>query len=161
MKAQKTHLEGLFALFILGVFAVCLLIILLTGADTYRRLTERDQAAYGRRTCAQYIMMKVRQNDRAGDIFTEPFGGGDALVMRENIDGKTYLTRIYVFEGYLTELFAPEGSAHSPWAGEKIMEYGSLEFSEENGLLSINCTDADGGKDHIVLALRSGEGASE
>ena len=35
---------GLLVLLLLGVFAVCVLSVLLTGAEGYRRLTERDLA---------------------------------------------------------------------------------------------------------------------
>ena len=36
MKKHGYHLEGLMALLLFGVFAVCLLIVLLTGADSYQ-----------------------------------------------------------------------------------------------------------------------------
>ena len=49
------HQDGLAALLLFGIFAVCVLMVLLTGANAYRRLTERDQQAYQRRTCAQYL----------------------------------------------------------------------------------------------------------
>ena len=42
MKIQKNHLEGLIALLLFGVFAVCLLIVLLAGADAYNGLTTKD-----------------------------------------------------------------------------------------------------------------------
>ena len=57
----KHHLDGLIALLLFGVFAVCVLVVLLTGADAYRRLTQRDEAAYDRRVCAQYMATRLRQ----------------------------------------------------------------------------------------------------
>ena len=53
MKRQGTkhQIDGLLMLLLFGVFAVCVLIVLLTGARAYRGLTERDRAAYDRRTC--------------------------------------------------------------------------------------------------------------
>ena len=87
------HLDGLIALLLFGVFAVCVLAVLLTGANAYRRLTERDQSAYSRRTCAQYLATRVRQADSLNGISVESFGGTDALVLEET--GSEYLTRIY------------------------------------------------------------------
>lgn len=58
-KRVKHHIDGLVALLLFGVFAACVLVVLLTGADAYRRLTERDQAAYERRTGVQYIATRV------------------------------------------------------------------------------------------------------
>ena len=58
MKRQgtKRHMDGLLMLLLFGVFAVCVLIVLLTGARAYRGLTDRDRAAVDRRNCAQRIM---------------------------------------------------------------------------------------------------------
>ena len=41
----KQHMNGLAALLLFGLFAFCVLAVLLTGAGAYRRLTARDQAA--------------------------------------------------------------------------------------------------------------------
>ena len=62
-QAIKHHMNGLAALLLFGVFAVCVLAVLVTGAQAYRRLTKRDRAAYGRRTCIQYITTHFRQAD--------------------------------------------------------------------------------------------------
>ena len=47
MRKKSIHhqMDGLVALLLLGVFAACVLAVLLTGAGVYQRLTERDQAA--------------------------------------------------------------------------------------------------------------------
>ena len=44
-KPIQHQMDGLIALLLFGVFAVCVLAVLLTGADAYRRLTERDRRA--------------------------------------------------------------------------------------------------------------------
>ena len=41
----KHHMDGLLALLLFGVFAVSILSVLLTGAQVYGRLTQRDQDA--------------------------------------------------------------------------------------------------------------------
>ena len=55
------HLDGLIALLLFGVFAVCVLAVLLTGASAYQRLT------------------------------VEPFGGRDALILTEEGGYATYV----------------------------------------------------------------------
>ena len=44
MKKHGYHLEGLMALLLFGVFAVCLLMVLFTGADSYQGMTRREGA---------------------------------------------------------------------------------------------------------------------
>ena len=79
---------GLSVLLLFSLFAVCVLFVLLFGADAYRRITERDQAAYDRRTCAQYLAAKVRQAEGGGAVcLTSSRQAGDTLMLTERIDG--------------------------------------------------------------------------
>ena len=95
------NISGLLVLLLFAVFAVCIMSVLLTGADAYRRLAHRDQESFGRRTVTQYIATKVRQNDAVGAITVHHFGesgvkaDGDTLQMLEQLEGEEYCTRIY------------------------------------------------------------------
>lgn len=156
MKRQGTthQVDGLLMLLLFGVFAVCVLAVLLTGAKAYRGLTERDQAAYDRRTCVQYIATRVRQGDIEGGVTVEPFGDTTALCMTQ--DG--YVTRVYWHDGYLMELYTSEDAELYPEDGEKIMPLESLSWSMEDGLLRAEIGAAGGVVDTLRLSLRSGEG---
>lgn len=150
---KKTHMEGFLALALFGVFAACVLSVLLTGAGAYRRLAERDDAAYGRRTVLQYAAAKVRQ---AENVAVERFGDADALVLTEQLDGEQYETRVYCCGGYLRELFAQQGADLEPEDGEQVLKAEALQASlEENGLLRMEVL-SDGDWETVVLCLRSG-----
>ena len=155
MKRQpiRHQLDGLIALLLFGVFSVCILAVLLTGADAYRRLTDRDRAAFDRRTTLQYIAMRVRQGDREDGVRVADFNGLDALVFDE---GDGYVTRVYWRDGYIVELYAEEYLDLGLESGEPIMEAEPLGFSMEDGLLKVTS-----GGDSILLSLRSGKGAAE
>ena len=159
MKKRVTqhHLDGLIALLLFGLFAVCILAVLLTGAKAYRRLTQRDQAAYERRTSVQYIATRVRQADRLGGVTLEPFGDGLALVLP---DGEGFVTRVYWDGGYIKELYTAIDAELSPPDGENILKSGGLELSLEDGLLTVTSTTPDGARDTLRLSLRSGEEAA-
>lgn len=159
MKKHGYHLEGLMALLLFGVFAVCLLIVLLTGADSYQGLTQRDRMSDNRRVCAQYLATRVRQSDAAGAVSGGEFGGGDALLLSQDIDGEEYVTRIYVSGGYLMELFSTADSEMAPEDGEKLMAAKALSVSLDGGLLELSVTPEDGTPVELTLSLRSGEGA--
>ena len=155
-KPIQHHFDALAALLLFGVFAACVLAVLLTGADAYRRLTERDQAAYERRTGVQYIATRVRQADHAGGIAVEDFGGTDALILGAD---ETYAARVYCYDGWLMELYCLAEEPMEPQDGQKIMEARALELSLEDGLLEASLTAADGTEDTLRLSLRSGEEA--
>lgn len=156
MKRQtsKTDHEALLALVLLGVFAVCVLTVLLTGASAYRRLVDRDQESYRSRTAAQYIATKVRQSDSADNIALAAFGDGDALVLDA---GSDYTTTIYCLDGYLMELYTDPSLGLEPADGEKVLPVGGLALSLSDGLLDVTCTDQAGGVETLTLFLRSGE----
>ena len=53
---MKHNIDGLAALLLFGIFAACVLSVLLSGAGAYRRLTQRDLTAYDRRPGLSIIM---------------------------------------------------------------------------------------------------------
>lgn len=154
---NKSRITSLMALLIFGVFAVCILMVLLTGADVYSRLVDRGQQHYDCRTVAQYVTTRVRQADRAGSVTVADFGGVNALVLREEIHGEGYLTRVYCFDGFIRELFTAEGGDFSPEDGEKLLEAKQLSFSLEDSTLSARITLSDENTRELTLHLRSAE----
>lgn len=157
---KKSKITDLMALLVFSVFAVCVLAVLLTGADVYRKLVDRGDSCYDSRTAAQYVTTRVRQADQAGSIAVEDFGGVEALVLREEINGKAYLTRVYCFDGFIRELFTGENGSFSPEDGEKLLEAEGLSFSLGENLLAASITLSDGTVRELTLYLRSGEGAA-
>lgn len=78
---------------------------------SYRRLTQRDQAAFDRRTCVQYLATRVRQGDAAGGVSVRPFGEGNALALPA---GEGYVTWVYWHDGWLVYSQANRSIAVSP-----------------------------------------------
>lgn len=153
----KQHMDGLAALLLFGIFAACVLTVLLTGAGAYQRLTARDQASYERQTCAQYIATRVRQADSLGSLSVEQFGGVPALCLT---DKEGYVTYVYCCGGYLMELYTSPDAGLTPEDGERLMEAADLALSLEDGLLEVALTGPDGREQRLCLSLRCGEGAS-
>lgn len=155
-KSEKHHLTGLIALILFGVFASCILSVLLTGSGAYKRLTERDREAFGTRTCLQYIATKVRQAPCGADIYVEEMDGVSAVCIPEDIGGRIYVTRIYSYDGWLREIFASAGNESHPEDGEKIIKAETVEFALEDGLLSATLYE-NGDPIALTISLR-GEG---
>lgn len=165
-QGRKRNISSLLVLLLFAVFVICILAVLLTGAQVYQNLAQRDQESYDRRTVAQYIATKVRQTDAESFVFTAPFSEdaaqteGDTLYLTEQLEGEDYYTRIYCHDGYVRELFASCYDEFLPEDGEKIMEAEDLLFAVEDGLLTVQIGYADGTRENLVLHLRSGEVAS-
>ena len=153
--------DSLLALLLFCVFAVCILAVLLTGADTYRRIAERDRASYADRTAVQYLTTRVRQADREGCVSVRDFEGCPALILSEEIDGISYETRVYYYDGYIRELFAAADGSFLPQDGEKVLEAKGLQIDLEALGLHLRVLTADDQWQELLLHLRSGEGAAE
>ena len=159
---KKQHISSVLTLLLLAVFALCLLMVLLTGAGVYQRTVERDQIGYEERTLRQYLASRVRQTDCIDSVMVSSFiyeEGEDTLSLVQNFDGDVYLTRIYVHDGYLRELFCAREDEFLPEDGEKVLSAQSVNFSfdEERRLLTAELCGADGEDSMVSLYLRSGE----
>ena len=158
MKKRTTeyHFAGLAALLLFGVFAACIALVLLVGADAYRRLVTRDGAVHNRSTCMQYVATRVRQAEGPDRVSVEEFGGVNALALTDSVG---CVTRVYYLDGYIMELYTNVDNILSPKAGEKVIEAGGLDFSMEDGLLTITLIDSEGEQSTLRLSVRGGEEA--
>ena len=160
-RSNNRKADSLLALLLFGVFAVCILAVLLTGADAYRRLVERDEISYDRRVAAQYLATRVRQADEAGCVAVESIDGVDVLILREEIEGEHYETRVYCYDGYVRELFAYAEDEFFAGDGEAVLKAESLSLRMEGQVITAELTDPTGQVQTLTLYLRSGEGRGQ
>lgn len=160
-KLVKHQLDGLMALLLFAIFAVCVLIVLLTGAKAYRRLTARDQEAHQARICVQYLAQRVRQADRRdGIVLEEDFQGTQALLLDAD---QEYVTRVYCYEGYLMELYCEAGAGLGPGDGERIMEAKSLEMDMTGDTIAMKVVTGAQNQEResvLTISLRSRNGTT-
>lgn len=157
LKASGNRISGLLALMLFLIFSICILGVLLSTADAYQRLSERNALSGDRRTGMMFVSTKVRQCDRAGSIYAGEFDGTSALYLTEVLEGERYKTILYCHDGYLYELFAPESLAAERGDGEPILPAEAFSASVQNGLLTVSLTALDGEVTTQALCIRSGE----
>ena len=145
MKQKSFRITQVMALLCLTVFALCLLLVLLSGASCYRALVERSEASYARRTALQYLTTRVRQAER---VHIGELEGCEALILEEELDGECYTTRVYCYEGWLRELYTVPGAELPARAGTPILETGELSLRQEGSLLTVTL-----GAEQIFLHL--------
>ena len=145
MREHPLRITDMLALLTLAVFALCVLLVLLTGAGLYRDLTDSGETAYNQRTALAYLTTRVQQ---AQKVTTHE---ADGLILEDAVDGERYTTRIYCYEGWLRELYTVPGAQIAPEYGEKLLQAESLSVSLEDQLLTINI-----GKERLLLYLPTG-----
>ena len=146
----KPHVDGLWAMLLFGAFAICIVVVLLSGAQAYGGLTRRDQAAYAQRTAMQYVVTRVRQADAAGEVNLRQLGGVQALAL-----GRDYQTLVYCYDGYIMELYAEAGADFAPEDGERVTPAAGLGLQLNGRQLTVSLTDGEGRAQKLQLTLRS------
>ena len=157
MKERYAKITEVLALLTLAVFALCVLLVLLTGAGTYRNLVDRSGESHARRTALGYLTTRVRQ---AETVELAAFQGCEALVLGETVQGERYVTRIYCHEGWLMELFSTADGTFTPEDGEKILPLRAMSLTHQDGTVTAALTDEAGVTRSVTIYLRGGEEAA-
>ena len=158
---KRNQLSGVLELLVFAVFSVSVLLVLLTGADVVKTLSERDRESYDRRTTLQYITTRVRQADRQGMVSVRRIEDRDVLVLGEEIEGILYETLVYGYDGYLRELFVEAGYGMELEFGEMILPLEELRFADEETHIRADVTFPGGGRQSMTLFLRSERGSAQ
>ena len=153
---QKQNLSGLIVLVLFGVFAVCILAVLLSGTSVYDRLVERDEKAFDARTAGQYLSTRIHSAVSADAISLTEVDGLSVICLKEFYGDEEYQTLLYCRDGWLYELFMEVGFDVDPEAGERILPAERIEGTIENGLLTVRLTD-NSGEQTIRIALKGKE----
>ena len=146
-----------------AVFAACVVMVLLFGAESYRGLSHRDRQSYQQRTAVQYLTTRIRQSDADGMVFVgdfdtaQPNAAGDTLFICEMLNGRTYYTRVYCHEGYLCELFAEASEAFEPGDGQRVLQAEGLQITQQGQVLTMKLTFADGETAVFRVTCRAGK----
>ena len=159
MKHEKRErsISALCALILLVVFAAGVVTVLLGGVRVYQQLDGRSQVSADRRNAALYLTTKVRQS--GGSVIPGSFCSREALLLTETHGDTTYITRIYCYDGWLWELFAPADGDFSPEDGEKVLPLKDLRAEQADGMLILHLADPDGGTRVLRLSVKQREEA--
>ena len=112
-KRNKSIVDIMFIIALFGAFAITGLFVVLFGARVYQSTVANMDANYSSRTALSYVTEKIRSHDFASGTEYESIEIGDnngqsVLILRENVEGRTFATYMYVDEGYLKEFTADE-----------------------------------------------------
>ena len=142
-------ITGAFAFLLLGLFAVFSTIIVLLGVKAYRGAVERTEQHNTARIGNAYIRSMLRSDDEIGALSFEEIEGAvssdsgeetvtlPTLALRNDYDGETYITRIYVYDGSLREWFTREETPFHPDDGEIVCPAEELQANFEGRLLRV------------------------
>lgn len=155
-KNENKHMvDVLFVLSLFCVFAFSALMLVIIGANVYKKTAEHMDTNYASRISYAYLSEKIRQNDRADALSVGSYGDGDALIISEEINGKVYYTYLYQYDGKLRELFTGTPDTLRPEAGQAIMDCSSFSVSAvSDKLYFVSLTGSDGEETTLYVSTR-------
>ncbi len=139
------------------LFALVILSVLLSGASAYHRLVAENQIHDNSRTALSYISARVRRAESGQNVQKGEFAQKDALILQEQLDGQSYTTRIYCYEGYLMELYTPAEGTFAPQDGTRILPMEALTVTIDGNLLTVTLQDEKQNSYQIALYLPGSE----
>ncbi len=153
-KTVQHSMQGVFVFVLLGLFAVMSTLMVLLGAQMYRNTVDRSTANNEDRVLGAYVRSMVRAEDTRGAMEIGEYDGVKTLAMREDLDGETYVTWMYCYDGNMYEWFTSDDGTFSPQSGTAICPARSFDPSLENGLLTVDMINGKGEPETVRVALR-------
>lgn len=155
-KNENRHMvDVLFVLSLFCVFAFSALMLVIIGADVYKKTAAHMDTNYASRISYAYLSEKIRQSDRADSFSVGTYGDGDAFMIGEEINGTTYYTYLYQYDGKLRELFTNTPESLNPSSGQAIMD--CLHFSVSplgDHLFCFSMTSSEGIETTLYVSTR-------
>lgn len=121
-KQKNRHMvDILFVIALFCVFAISALMLVMIGSNVYKKTVENMDQNYNTRTSFAYITEKIRQFDSQDAISVGFIEDTDTLILTTFANDTIYNTYIYMYDGYLKELFVKSDTAISLESGQNIL----------------------------------------
>lgn len=159
IKPRNHSIDSLFAFLLLLTFSLFTLLLAGMGSTIYQNGAAYLDENYTSRTAVAYVAEKIRQHDDSGNIFFTTVEELPALGLRDTIDGESYLTYVYFFDGALRELFIQENREPEAALGNRIVKLASLDI-EPVDTTADEATDNAGTNETAGMSETAGDGSS-
>ncbi len=147
--------KSLFIFLLLGVYALLMLLAVVTGAHTYSRIVDVTDKNDALRTSVMYITGKVRGSDGADRISVFDSGGMNVLALETVHSDISYTTYIYQRGDGIYEYFSPSEKPFDLTLGGFVASAERLSLTLKNGLITATVTSG-GQTREFSIALRGG-----
>lgn len=107
------------------------------------------------RTSLSYLSEKIHQNDAENGIRIDQLNDLPSLVLTQNLNGETYETWIYAYDGMLCEIMTDLENGFTPEEGQPILEIGSFSLEQNGSRIILTVSDTQGNTSSLSVSPRS------
>ena len=156
LKREKSVVDAIFLIALLGVFILSSLFIVLFGARVYKKSAENMGINYSSRTALAYVTQKLRQHDYTGGVEITLIDNCPVLKLNQTYNDELYCTYLYEDEGYLKELTSKDDVGLIKSAGKNILEIQSFRAKKlSDSLYGFEIIDSHGSDISFNVSLYS------
>lgn len=155
LEKQRHMVDKMFLIILFATFAICAFALIMISANVYSHTAITMNTDYEKRIDISYITEKIRQWDEKGSLTVGTFHDKQALVHKESIGGKQYLTYIYQEKDALRELMVREGLDTKTMQGEKIVSAKGFQVKENGQMYDLQILAMNGTKYHACVYRHS------
>lgn len=157
MRDGKTTVETIATLLLLILLGVGLFSLSLSTVNAYHRLYEAKENATDLRVAQSYLSMKIRQNDRTGclQVAVDPVSEKHALVAFEEIEGVSYATWVFHYNGSLYEALVLKDEAPSLEVAQAITRVDTFDIQYDEKEQGFFITLGKNGEQTIKTLLKT------
>lgn len=156
-RAPEHHVDRVFILILLTMFAIISFLVISIGAKQYQTIADHMSENYEVRTVNAYLMEKLNQSDISGSVEIITLeNNNDAICLSQTVNETLFNTYIYTYKDYLYEITVTADSDFDFSAGQKVIETAGLSASVLPGnLLAITTTDTSGKEHPLYISLNA------
>lgn len=157
--APRGHaISGLFVFVLICMFALLATTLTLVGIRAYRGVSAASAVSSERQIALSYVVNKLHTADQLGGVRVLDTEVGQALGLREEVEGEQYETRIYCLDGQLCEYYCEIDDEFDAEMGTALTATRELRVSiEAPNLLLVELVQPDGTIDAAHVNLRARE----
>ena len=141
LKTNKSGVDMIFVLTVFVLFVCCLLAAVLAFAKAYKHFGSEIEKRFDTATAQTLVLQKLRSYD-SGAVSVGKQEDTDYLGFSDTIDGESYMTYIYCYDGELRELFVESSAPFIAENGNTLsaihipfLNFGPLPGSPQLGML--------------------------
>lgn len=122
---RKTRVASFFLIILFLFFSLANSFVIISGAKIYYNNSKKINELFNIRSCSAYLTQKIDEYDyengiKISQLYDSSGTTTTALALCSRDTSPSYITYIYVYNGYLRELVITENSVFSLDAGQKI-----------------------------------------
>ena len=135
------RVDTVFVLMIFCVFAVSVFLVIILGGSTYRNMNDISTHGQNERIVLSYLRTKIRN---VNYVSVGYFDDTPKLELTEIFGTRTFITAIYLYDGWVREFFRDADNEFNPANGVPIIQVDKLYFAEaDNGLIRVSTEQGD------------------